>query len=255
MILSVPYHLDARLASFDAGLPVDREVTADLPAADGWLRLAALHEQVARAVAEAGDRPLVVSGDCPAALGVLAGLQRSRLGAGTSTRSGASIGLVWFDAHADFHTEESSTSGYLGGMPLAQAAGVGNLTLPTALGLRPVPESRIVLVDARDTDPGEHELLGRAEVRVAGLAGLSDQLPDGDLYLHVDLDVCDPDEVPGLLYPTPAGPSVDELVAAVSEVTATGRVVAVSLGATWDHRGPASPAHRDLVARLAAVAR
>ncbi|MHB8295600.1 MAG: hypothetical protein ACYDH5_13445 [Acidimicrobiales bacterium] len=49
-------------------------------------------------------------------------------------------------------------------MPLALLAGVGVLTLPEALRLRPVPVSRIVLVDARDTDPGEHVLLARSGV-------------------------------------------------------------------------------------------
>jgi len=90
---------------------------------------------------------VVISGDCTTSLGILAGVQRA-----------GDVGIVWLETHADFHTEANTTSGFLGGMPLALAAGVGTLTLPAVLGLRPVPESRIVLVDARDTDPGEQEL-------------------------------------------------------------------------------------------------
>lgn len=141
----MPYHLDERLDVFDLGLPVDHEVTARLPAGTPWERMAVLYEQVARTVAAQDSPSVVISGDCTTSLGVLAGLQRA----------GHDIGIVWFDAHADFHTERTSTSGYLGGMPLALAVGVGTLTLPTALGLRPVAETRTVLIDARDTDPGE----------------------------------------------------------------------------------------------------
>ncbi len=155
--LAVPYHLDERLAVFDVGAPVDHQVTVELPAGDAWHRMSALYEQVAQVVASYRDRdrvPVVVSGDCTTSLGVLAGLQRA----------GDEVGIVWFDAHADFHTQDTTTSGYLGGLPLALAAGVGTLTLPAALGLQPVAESRIVLVDARDTDPPEQVLLGRTGV-------------------------------------------------------------------------------------------
>lgn len=223
-ILAVPYHLDERLDGFETGLLADRQVTAALPATGPWQRMAVLYEQFADAVAEQSDRPVVISGDCTTSLGILAGLQRA----------GRDVGIVWLDAHADFHTEASTTSGYLGGMPLALAAGVGTLTLPAALGLRPVPESRIVLVDARDTDPGEQELLDRSSAQRTRVSDLDAvRLPDGELYLHVDVDVCDPGQVPGLLYPAPGGPDVTEVLAAVRRVAATGRLSAVGIAATW----------------------
>lgn len=136
--------------------------------------------------------PVVVAGDCTTSLGVLAGLQRGSHEAG----------IVWSQSHADFHTEDTTTSGYLKGRPLALAAGVGTLTLPATLGLHPVAESRIVLVDARDTDPAEQVLLDRTEVRRSGVVELDvTALPDGALYVHIDVDVCDPSNVPDLLYP------------------------------------------------------
>ena len=240
-LLAVPYHLDERLDPFDLGVYHDREVTADLPAGDPWTRMAALYEQVAGAVG--GGGVVVASGDCTTSLGVLAGLQRA----------GRDPAVVWFDAHADFHTEATTTSGYLGGMPLALAAGVGTPTLPDALGLRPVPPSRIVLVDARDTDPPEHRLLADAGVprrAVADLAGAD--LPEGELYLHVDLDVCDPGDLPDLLFPAPGGPPLDDVLAAVGRVLATGRVVAVGLAATW-HADRAAADHERVIAAVRAV--
>jgi len=240
--VAVPYHLDERLAAFDLGVPVDHEVTVELPAGDAWHRMSALYEQVARVVLSYRDRvPVVVSGDCTTSLGVLAGLQRG----------GHEVGIVWVDAHADFHTQDTTTSGYLGGLPLALAAGVGTLTLPAALGLHPVAESRIVLVDARDTDPPEQVLLGRTTVGRSGVVDLDvTALPDGALYLHIDVDVCDPPTVPDLLYPAPGGCAPAELLTAVERVIATGRVAAVGIAATWHHNGRPMPAHRDLLRHL-----
>jgi arginase len=169
---------------------------------------------------------VVLSGDCTTSLGVLAGLQRA----------GADPAIVWFDGHADFHTEASTTSGYLGGMPLALAVGGGTPTLPDLLGLRPARAA--VLVDARDTDPPEAELLAASTVRRRSVADLG-PLPDGPLYLHLDVDVCDPAGVPGLLYPAPRGPSVDAVLAAVRTVLSTGRVAAVGLALTWTDGSPA----------------
>jgi arginase len=183
----------------------------------------------------------LLSGDCTTSLGVLAGLQRA----------GRDVGIVWFDAHADFHTEATTTSGYLGGMPLALAVGVGTLTLPDALGLRPVPPVRAVLVDARDTDPGEHVLLEQSSLRRTRLADLdAADLPEGQLYLHVDIDVCDPAEVPDLLYPAPGGSALTDLLARMRSVVTTGRVAAVGIAATWHHGGDAAEAHRDIARRL-----
>jgi arginase len=82
---------------------------------------------------------------------------------------------------------------------------------------------------------------------VADLAAAD--LPEGELYLHVDLDVCDPGDVPELLFPTPGGPPLDDVLAAVGRVLGTGRVVAVGLAATW-HQDRPSPAHERVLGAL-----
>lgn len=243
MLVVVPYHLDERLDPFAVGAPVDREVVADLPADAGtWERLAVLYDRVAAVVAEAVTTPTVVSGDCTTSLAVLAGLQRA----------GREPAIVWLDAHADFHTEATTTSGYLGGLPLALATGTGALMLPAALGLRPVAQDRVVLVDARDTDPPEQQLLAATAVRRVAVVDLVEGvLPAGDLYLHLDVDVADPQDVPGLLYPVPGGPSLPDVLAAVRRVVATGRVAAVGLGTTWHQDG--DPRHGQVVRALLAA--
>jgi arginase len=107
-----------------------------------------LYRRVADAVARAaadGTRPVVVSGDCTTSLGIVAGLQRA----------GLDPGIVWFDAHGDVQTPETTASGYLGGMPLRLLTGYRPELIAGPLGLRPVPERRIVLAGARAARPAE----------------------------------------------------------------------------------------------------
>lgn len=223
----VPYHLDEYLPDLDLPVDADKALTVKLPGGGTWERLAVLYERVAAEVAQAADRPVVASGDCTTSLGTVAGLQRAH----------GEVSVVWFDAHGDLHTPESTTSGYLGGMPLRMLIGEGDPTVTGALGLRPVPEERVLLVDGRDLDPPEADYLKTAKVRrrdVAMLATASaGPLPPGPIYLHVDLDVIDGADLPGLKYPVSPGPKLASVQAAIREVLATGRVAGIGLGCTW----------------------
>ncbi len=225
-----PYHLDDHLPSLDVPYQPDTTVTVDLPDGSPWQRMAALYESVADAVAtdvRAGGRPVVMSGDCTTSLGTVAGLQRA----------GIDPAIVWFDGHGDVQTLETTTSGYLGGMPLRILTGYRPELISNAIGLRPVADDRVVLVDARDLDPPEVEFLTTSAVRRYDVDDLvPDLLPVGPLYLHLDFDVVTPDELPGLLFPASGGPGLDAVGAAIGRVMATDQVVAVGVGCTW-HAG------------------
>jgi arginase len=163
---------------------------------DTWGRLAVLYAKVAEAVAGEAGPVTVVSGDCATALGTVAGLQRA----------GMSPGIIWLDAHGDVQTPETTSSGYLAGMSLRLLAGHRPELIATALGLRPVPERGIVLVGARDLDPPEEAYLADSAITTCAVADLEGvPLPEGPLYVHVDMDVADPAELPGLRYPAPGG--------------------------------------------------
>jgi arginase len=127
--------------------------------------------------------------------------------------------------------------------------------LPNELRLRPIAESRVVLVGARDIDPDESRLLERSLVGRKGIDVVAADLPDGDLHLHVDIDICDPTEVPDLLFPATDGPVLGDVVAAVARVMATGRVIAVDLAATWHHNGPSASIQRDAMRQVAHAAK
>ncbi|GAA0569590.1 arginase family protein [Actinomadura livida] len=225
-ITLVPYHLDERLPDSSFPLPAAGfiPVTRELPEGDVWARLGALYELVSAEVADqvaGGTRPTVVSGDCLVSTAVLAGVQRA----------GVDASVVWFDGHGDIHSLESSTSGYIGGMPLRQIIGDHPELLTGPLGLRPLPEERAVLVDARDLDPAEAEFLATSKIRRCPVDDVV--LPDGPLVLHIDLDVIDKGDLPGLRFPVGGGPSRDAVLASYRRVMATGRVAALDLACPW----------------------
>jgi arginase len=222
----LPWHITDRLSrGLNLTLPPDARVLDASAGRSGdvWLDLAQLYSPVARAVAASARPAVVLSGDCMTPLAVLAGLQQT----------GLHPALVWFDAHGDFHTEQTTESGYLGGMPLAKAVGRGDMTLPAALDLVPLAEDDVLLVDGRDLDPAEVEALAASRVRRVGLSGLADALPDRPVHVHIDLDIIDPHLLPGLRFPAGNGADHGAVTAAVRGIVRLREVAAVSIAATW----------------------
>lgn len=229
-VIAVPFFMGAPMPGLVT--PEPRLVLAPrLPADSPQVRMGVLYRALAGEVAgqvAAGTRPVVVAGDCVSAIGVLAGLQAA----------GLEPTLVWFDAHGDFHTWQTSQSGFLGGMPLAMIVGRGEQTIVQAAGLAPLPEARAVLVGARDLDPGEDEAVATSALTVRTVVEIGAwQPPAGPLHVHIDLDVIDPEEMPAHNYPAPGGPSLAQVRVALSALQATGRVAAVSFS-SWN---PALP--------------
>src|SRR5687768_4455311 len=179
----------------------------DLPDSDAPLltRIGQLMTKVGYEVARsraAGFFPLIVGGDCLVALGAVSGLLDP-----------PNTAVVWLDAHGDFNTPETTISGYLGGMALACAVGRGLSDLRELCKLiTPVPEHNVALIGVRDLDPAEERLLLSSSVMlvrgpelVRGSVALDRALDSlsslPQLYLHVDIDVLDPVEAPGMDYP------------------------------------------------------
>jgi arginase len=182
-----------------------------------------LGRQVAPRIAESG-LTIVVTGDCLAMLGTLAGAQRA----------GLDPSVVWFDAHGDLHTLASSTSGYLGGMALRMMMGGDADKLAEPLGVQPLLEHRIVLVDARDLDPAEVAYLATPQVERRTVEDINAaQLSEGPVIVHIDLDVINPVEVPGLRFPAAGGPSTSTVLAAVQRLAAIDRVRILNIACTW----------------------
>jgi arginase len=209
----------------------------DLPDSDDPLvtRIGRLMTKVGYEVARsraAGFFPLIVGGDCLVALGAVSGLLDP-----------PNTAVAWIDAHGDFNTPETTISGYLGGMPLACAVGRGLSELREQCKLiTPLPERNVALIGVRDLDPAEEQLLLESSVVLVrgpelerdpaaldrALHGLS-SLPQ--LYLHVDIDVLDPAEAPGVDYPVAGGLRLDELTRIVQCTVGLGNIAALAITA------------------------
>jgi arginase len=150
----------------------------------------------------AGELPLVLGGDHSLALGVFGGLARVH----------GPVATIWFDAHADCNTPETTPSGNVHGMGLSGALGWGGERF--ADGRWPAPsadEGRTVLIGLRSLDPGERELLRRSQVKTytitevdrlgmeAVIRGALEHV-SGAAHVHVslDMDVMDPFWAPGV---------------------------------------------------------
>jgi len=175
---------------------------------------ALLAEKVDEAV-ESGAFPLVLGGDHSIAIGTLAGVSKHY----------QNLGVIWYDAHGDLNTAETSPSGNIHGMPLAVSIGLGHSLLTGIGGFTPkVKPENIVIIGARSLDDGEKELikekgikvytmheidrLGMAKVMEETIAYLKEKT-DG-VHLSLDLDGLDPSDAPGVGTPVMGGISYRE---------------------------------------------
>jgi arginase len=156
-----------------------------------------------------GNAPVLLSAECTIGM--------TTLPAALGTRPDARV--LWLDAHGDFNTPETSPSGYIGGMALAAACGVWDAGLGA-----PIDPSRVVLAGVRDLDDRERELLEESSVTVVGasletLVYTQNALDRSPVFVHVDLDVIDPESLPAR-FPAPGGLTPDkvyDLLEAVSD--------------------------------------
>jgi arginase len=174
----------------------------------------AVNRALAAAIeANMGRIPIIFAADCVSALGVMKGLAAQK------------PAVIWLDAHGDFNTPQTTPSGFLGGMPLAMLVGRGAMHLMNGIELAPVPETDVILTDARDLDPMESIAL--RDSRVTHLLDVRDlltvPLPDRPLYIHLDTDIVDPAELPGMAYPAPDGPDLATVAGALRRVARDGR--------------------------------
>lgn len=176
----------------------DVDVSVIEPASLHWRAEVQTSFELMRAVAEEirGARkaqrfPLVLAGNCLAAVGVIAGL-------------GEGTGVIWIDAHGDFNTPQTTMSGFLDGMTLATATGRCWVELARSIeGFAPVPEKAVVMLGVRDLDPGEEAALAKSPIVRLTAEAAPDDIEKvlhalgptmQRFYIHLDLDALDPTE-------------------------------------------------------------
>jgi len=157
--------------------------------------------------------------------------------------------VLWLDAHGDFNTPATTQSAYLGGMALAGATGLWD----AGLGTGRVEPARVVLAGVRDLDPPEREALARSDVTVIGaspvetLVAVTNALDGAPVYLHIDLDVLDPESFPAQ-FPAPGGLSPEKLFDVLETVAGDCEIVGLEVTA---FEAPADPLERQAAASTA----
>ena len=190
-------------------------------------------------VMRSGSTPIILGGDHSISLGSASGVANAV----------QSPGIIWFDAHTDFNTSETSPSGNIHGMILGALCGYGNpevgdAALVNVAGGGPhIDPRRVVIVGARDIDPGERTLLKASGVHIFTMADI-DRLgmdhvtrkaitlaSEGAPGIHVsfDLDGVDPNDAPGVGTPVPGGMTWREAHLAMELVADSGKLLSLDL--------------------------
>jgi arginase len=157
-------------------------------------------------ILEAGQFPLILGGDHSIAIGSFAGA------ASYYRKQNETLGLIWFDAHADMNTPDTTPSGNIHGMPLATLLGYGAPELTNVAGFAPKLDPRLCAhVGARDIDPGEREMIKKLGMRFFTMReiderGMKDVMNEAieiasggsaGYAVTFDVDVLDPGDAPG----------------------------------------------------------
>lgn len=173
--------------------------------------------------------PLVLGGDHSIAIGTLAG----------ASKHYENLGVIWYDAHGDLNTDETTPSGNIHGMSLAVSIGLGNDGLVNIHGYSPkIKPENIVIIGARSLDEGERELISSKEIKVfsmheidrRGMAAVMEETiaffkdkTDG-VHLSVDMDALDPIDAPGVGTPVLGGITYRESHLAMEMLSESGIV-------------------------------
>lgn len=183
------------------------------------------------------DFVFCLGGECILVTGTLAGFK---------SRFKGKPGMLWVDAHGDFNTPETTTSGFLGGMPLAFACGRGPKLNQNIEDARPLlEEENVVHLASRALDPLESEAMSSSPIKLypastvheEGVSKIADQtatyLADHADWItcHLDVDSIDPAIIPAVNYPEPGGLTLEEVKTVVRALQKTGKLKVFNLTA------------------------
>jgi arginase len=207
-----------------------------------------------REARESGRLPIVLAGNCNTAVGTLAGL-------------GAGVGVAWFDAHGDFNTPETTTSGFLDGTAVAIITGrCWTQLAATVPDFEPVPDNRVCLIGTRDIDSLEGGLLAESHVDVIEPRKIRSDLAHtlnsigqhvDSIYVHLDLDVLDAEVATANSFAVSGGLTIEDVEYALTQIAQHFRIAGVTLSAydpAADTDGAAARAAISLICTAAGFA-
>ncbi|MGH7466264.1 MAG: arginase family protein, partial [Longimicrobiales bacterium] len=193
--------------------------------------LAARVARVTRASRSAHRFPLTLSGSCFTTVGAFAGCGDD------------AAGVLWFDAHGDLNTPETSPGGFLDGMAAAALLGWCHTDRSRDTLTASLNESKLMLAGTRDLDEQEGVALQRSAVTSLSPADVRDHVrlaaaldafaaPLSAIYLHVDLDVLDPAAVGRAnSFAAPDGMTLSEVIDTVRAAGARSPIAGMTISA------------------------
>lgn len=204
--------------TFVHALAPEKHVRVPFNPRDRWLTAArescrTLADGIATTL-RAGALPAVLGGECTLVAGTLSGALSVE----------PDVLLVYIDAHADFNTLATTPSHYVSGMCLAHVCGrsIAPLLWP---GARRIAEERVALVGGRSLDTGERQNLERSRVTHVPFDAEHEDVTRviafarrHKVWLHLDVDVMDPAEMPAVVFPAPSGASSSALTELVTQL-------------------------------------
>lgn len=152
--------------------------------------------------------PIVLSGNCNASIGTIAGNNKNPLG------------VLWFDAHGDCEIPETTTSGFLDGMGLSMLMGYSwQNSLSFHKENFPLAGKRITLIGARDLSVYEYNLINEAGINYISIPQIKESPKEifeksiikfanegvKEIHIHMDVDVYDPSISPANSFPVEHG--------------------------------------------------
>ncbi|RUT97933.1 arginase family protein [Mesorhizobium sp. USDA-HM6] len=231
------------VAVHDIGKVVEDEQEREI--ATGFAVCNAVSGEV-RIALDNGRFPIVLAGNCLTSAGAVAG-------------EGADA-IIWADQHGDLNTPDTSTSGFLDGMALATVLGLCWRRMAAQIpGFKPIDPARSVLVNARDLDPAEQELLETLPIirtECPDWAGAAEKLKAAGaerVHMHIDLDIHDPEELQANRYTTPGGPAPEQVRAAMCGLAGPLAIAGLTISAydpAFDPKGDVPPLVGELVVDL-----
>ena len=213
-----------------AEVTLDEHLDTDVEAQFGAARVIA---SIA-ASREKGAFLLLVAGNCSATLGTVSGISVNR-----------NLGMIWLDAHGDFHTPETTTSGFLDGMGLATIAGRCWKNMAASVpGFVPMEESCILHIGGRAFEEAEIDSIADSEMQFLTAAQCLAETGDSeieqalsvlilrgvrDVYVHLDLDVLDPTVARANRYAAPNGFTVEFVRELITRIHSRFNIIGATL--------------------------
>ena len=228
-----------------------------LPEVLGWAQV--LADRVDDALSE-GGLPIILGGDHSLALGTVAGA------AAFAQRQDRPLFLLWLDAHSDFHTPMTTTSGNLHGTPVAYSAGRDGFdAFPPFPAV--IPAARICLYGIRSVDPAEHAALLKHDLAINDMRVLDERgivaplrefldavaAAGGMLHVSLDVDFLDPSIAPAVGTTVPGGTTFREAHLVMELLHESGLVTSLDLAELnpfLDERGRTAKLMVELVGSL-----